>query len=111
MDAVEFLKEKNRMCHAVKCESDSCPLFKYESCISALVGNEIEEAVSAVEEWSKSHHIKTRQSEFLKHYPNVVRRDNIIDIPPCHVESWMKDTCHGRSCDECRHDYWMEEID
>lgn len=45
--------------------------------------------------WCKEHPIKTRQSEFLKIFPNVITdSDGVIDIAPCTVEK-------RRMCYDC----------
>ena len=62
MDAVEYVKQRARMCdYYVNC--GDCPASNYERCAS-LDG--IPNLVSIVEQWAKEHPIKTRQSEFLK---------------------------------------------
>lgn len=112
MEAETFLREKNRMCKNVKCDEDSCPLFKYNGCIGCLKDNEIKEAISAVEEWSKSHPIKTRQSDFLKLYPNARIIEGIIDICPQRLGYFTDKECYHEAsdCAKCQHEFWMEEI-
>lgn len=71
MDAVEFLRTAYRMCDTYS-ECDSCPA----ACNSCFV-NPIDRrrnpdgVVAAVENWAKDHPVKTRQSEFLKMFPNA----------------------------------------
>ncbi len=62
MDAVEYVKQRERMCdYYIDC--DDCPAGYYEGCSSL---DRISELVPIVEQWSKEHPVKTRQSEFLK---------------------------------------------
>ena len=74
MDAVEYLKEKVRMCIEHRCRN--CPLGKagdeqYYSTCRACEEEHPEEAVEVVKKWSAEHPKKTRQSEFLKMFPNM----------------------------------------
>ena len=67
MDAVEYVKQRDRMCdYYVNC--GDCPASQYERCVSL---NEIPNLVPIVEKWAKEHPIKTRQSELLKLFPNM----------------------------------------
>lgn len=71
MDALEFLKERRRLCSCYE-ECISCPLKGVKCNINNFVTDEhYSKIIATVEKWSKEHPIKTRQSEFLKHYPNV----------------------------------------
>lgn len=57
MDAVKFIKEKDRMCDKYCC-CDGCPLENFKkgplSC-SAAISKEAEKAVSIVEKWSEEN--------------------------------------------------------
>ena len=119
MDAVEFFKTVNRLCENQSCRE--CPVCKEGVCIvmnmvrldGGLVES-IEETVSKVEQWAKDHPIKTRQSEFLKMFPNasIDRRDGILCIDPCAIDCTKKDNkkyCN-MTCTACRKDYWNEEV-
>lgn len=79
MDAVEFFKTANRLCKNRSCRE--CPVCKDGVCMvmhtlrrgDNLVKS-IEETISKVEQWEKGNPIKTRntrQSEFLKMFPNA----------------------------------------
>lgn len=71
----------------------------------------IEETVSKVEQWAKDHPVKTRQSEFLKMFPNasIDEDDGILCIRPCYVEEDIGCT-DGRNCDGCRRKFWLAEV-
>ena len=57
MDAVEFIKAQDRMCsHHNSC--DGCP-FEEDGCGSYDMAKHPEEAVEKVEEWIKTHPLKT----------------------------------------------------
>ena len=68
MDAVEYLKEKERMIasmrHCIGC--DNC---EYDDFCNGVMTNE--KQVALVEQWSKEHPIKTYKSEFLKLFPDA----------------------------------------
>lgn len=69
----------------------------------------IDETVSKVEQWAKDHPIKTRQSEFLKMFPNA----DIDCILPCDLDKNLKrGHCHDDDvgCFYCKQDYWNEEV-
>lgn len=56
---------------------------------------------------------KTRQSEFLKAYPNAKTNQGIIDICPGDIDKDF-DECKNYSigcCVECQRDYWLQEVE
>lgn len=71
----------------------------------------IGEMISIVEQWSKDHPIKTRQSEFLKMFPNakIGEDDGILCIKPCDIDKSIECT-DGKGCDDCYRKYWKEEV-
>lgn len=112
MDALKFLEECARMCNSIK-ECSSCPAYGKNCYItSVLDSRDKEPLVLAVEKWSKEHPIKTRQSEFLKMFPDVKIQHDVIDIGPCILDKKIKDSC-GRNgtCFDCRKKYWLEEVE
>ena len=68
MDAVEFIKERNRMCKSFGDGCWKCPAYKNSGCIAAFWEEEI---VPIVEKWSKENPRKTRQDVFLEQYPEA----------------------------------------
>lgn len=69
----------------------------------------IEGTVSKVEQWAKDHPVKTRQSEFLKMFPNAAIDDGVLCISPCKIEKDI--VCvNGKSCNECCREYWLAEV-
>lgn len=114
MDAVDFFKTVNRLC-GQGCAK--CPVCKKDICMvrrAAMLSNasveSIEEMVSKVEQWVKDHPVKTRQSEFLKMFPNADLCRDVINILPCSVEKEMSKCCDNKRCVECRREYWLEEM-
>ena len=114
MDAVEYVKQRERMCeHYVHC--GDCPVGDYQGCASL---NEIPKMVPIVEKWAKEHPVKTRQSEFLKMWPNAeISDDGLPTVAPCQLNIELlqcesQDDCEGRGvCDKCRRDFWLKEIE
>ena len=76
MDALKFVRERNRMCKSFG-EGEgcmSCPVYKKGNHCMAILWKE--EIVPIVEKWSKEHPYKTRQSEYLKQWPKTRVEDN-----------------------------------
>lgn len=117
MDVVKFVKSVNRLC---KNQSGcaKCPIWGKGMCMASFgdysVEN-IEETISKVEQWAKDHPLKTRQSEFLKRFPNA----DLTRLQPCMIEKDKRQMWCGKyadfgangCCDECRYAYWNEEVD
>lgn len=106
MDAVDFIKERNRMCDFYKsCKIKGCPAENL-SCDSleetAIQGFKL---IRDVEQWSKEHPRKTILQDFLEKYPNAELNDDGVpelclywlgykDMPLCNrigcVECWNR---------------------
>ena len=85
MDALEFIRERDRMCGAhPKC--GGCEAYNkenYSCCVELKSCEEPEVQISIVEQWSKDHPRKTRQSEFLKMFPEaIIGDDGALDLCP-----------------------------
>ena len=113
MDAVEFLKARSRMCNDNVCEGD-CPLFY---CCNDRIDDNMVELVSIVEQWAKEHPVKTRQSEFLKMWPDAeVGDDGYPSVAPCQLYKDMEEKnedgvcCKNCGCGICRRDFWLKEV-
>lgn len=64
--------------------------------------------------WCEEHPIKTRQSEFLKMFPNARKVNNtgMLSICPNIVDTtFSKSFCESRSCLDCYKNYWLAEVD
>lgn len=111
MNAVEFFKTVYRLCKNQACEK--CPIWEKGTCMAGVCDysvENIEKTISKVEQWAKEHPIKTRQSEFLKMFPNADLCRDVINILPCSVEKEMSKCCDNKRCVECRREYWLEEV-
>lgn len=110
MDAVEYVKTQYRLCRS-KDNCSECPLQDKENCGCIMDTIEyVEKAVQIVEQWAKDHPVKTRQSEFLKMFPNAEFCRDVINILPCSIEKEMCKYCDNSKCEECRKDYWLSEV-
>lgn len=121
-EKAKLIRDYARMCKSkIGIDCDECELNKnkkYSSC-ELFMMKEPEKAVEIIEEWSAEHPIKTRQSEFLEQYPEVVKDEHgVINISPCVIERsrFMKNgksTCNTpeKLCGQCRHEYWNEEVE
>lgn len=116
MDAIKFLKERNRMCitnvscydcpaHDLGC-SNSCK-FAMENWASP------EQQINLVKEWSAAHPLQTRQSVFMEQWPYVWLDGNrVISLSPCTLSKEYRDmNCDLRDCAECRKEFWMKEVE
>ena len=114
MDVVEYVKQRRRMCdYYVNC--GDCPACDYEWCSSL---NGIPKMVTIVEKWAKEHPAKTRQSEFLKMWPDAeIGDDGLLSISPCQLKVELlqcesQEDCEKRGvCGKCRCDFWLKEIE
>lgn len=114
MDAVEYVKQRERMCdYYVNC--NDCPAGHYEECSSL---NGVFKLVSIVEQQTKEHPAKTRQSELLKLFPDAsVLYDEYLNICPAQLSSECRDKetggCYdpGVDCGKCKRDFWLKEIE
>lgn len=116
MDAVKFMDERARMCNACN-QCHGCPITDW--CGEGLreQARYSADIVAAVEKWSAAHPRKTRQSEFLRAYPNATLDINKVVIA-CPTVLYGDSVCPrltsdgDRSilCTECRRGFWLEEV-
>lgn len=120
MDAVKFIQERNRMCNSFDGGCKGCPAFsacKDELCCAVGPESTLDTTaqIAMVEEWSAAHPRKTRRSVFLEQYPNakVVDGTDMVYVWPCEIEWGMEDVehCNSISCDDCRREFWMQEVE
>ena len=113
MDAVEYLKALGRLGNNYLC-GDNCPLI--DSCDDESDDGYVRK-VQIVEQWAKEHPAKTRQSEFLKQWPDAeVGDDGYPSVAPCQLYKDIEEKdengvcCKNCGCAECRRDFWLKEI-
>lgn len=120
MDAVKFLEERNRMCKSFSPDCEGCRVDEakpvVDECFRWILDNP-ERAVQIVEQWSAAHPRKTRQSEFLRQWPNAkIRKNGVVDILPClmDIKFRTEDGGCGRPdllCEDCCREFWLEEVE
>lgn len=101
MDAVKFIEERNRMCGTM----------------SEVWGVDAAQIVKNTEEWAAAHPPKTRQSVFLKQYPEAkIDGGDCLELCPCAISATHRDE-YGRcaivdtKCFICRREFWMQEVE
>lgn len=117
MDALEFLRERKRMCiYYGHCEG--CPLEEVSCALEQTDSDgDYGIVIATVEQWSKEHPIKTRQNVFLEQWPEAkVADDGILMLCPVVVSSTYRNQYGGcktpcASCDDCCRKFWMQEAD
>ena len=112
-----------RMCITENKYCRECPLSELNTnknvyCAEYLLKYP-DKANEIILKWCEEHPIKTRQSEFLKMFPNAqISSDGVIEIMPCAIEKnkhiTSNSSCtvaHGfNNCDECRKKFWLAEV-
>lgn len=108
MEALEFLKAAKRRYKSNPDENFSAIYFDEP---------DFEGYVKDVEEWGKSHPVKTQQSVFLEQYPDAyISNDGLLNIAPCQlcvglIRGDSIEDCKNRGlCAECRRKFWMQEV-
>jgi hypothetical protein len=113
MEALEFLKERKRMCNSYDgCKG--CPFGDSKCVIESTISDEdFKRIVATIEQWSKEHPRKTRQSVFLEQWPEaeISFTDGCLTLNPCKFYKKMRKECVGRLCSDCRREFWMQEVE
>lgn len=114
MDALEFVRERNRMCKSFGGKCNGCPADS-NTCCNTFEWQE--DLVAIVEKWSAAHPRKTRQSEFLKQCPEAAIDDyGVLRICPCLISTSHRNDRGGcahtdSNCIDCRREFWMQEVE
>lgn len=110
MDAVEFYRQFARYCTNSYC--GACNIVDYCK-TKTKDGRDAEKIVREIEQWAKDHPVKTRQSEFLKMFPDA----NMSHIEECFCVRHFDNAkiCEfsvptGEMCKKCRYKFWNEEV-
>ena len=115
MEALEFLKERKRMCRSFGGSCRGCPCEKVRCVINAHVSDDdYKRIVAAVEEWSAAHPRKTRQSVFLEQYPQAdIDSTGLLILCPKRISADIRVTadCLRQECSDCRREFWMQEVE
>nr|DAL02795.1 MAG TPA: hypothetical protein [Caudoviricetes sp.] len=116
MDALEFLRERERMCNSYDgCKG--CPCEKARCALNSLTSdNDYKRIVVMVEEWSAAHPRKTRQDVFLEQWPEAkIDNGGCLAVCPYYVSATHRDkygccVVRGKSCCDCRREFWMKVV-
>lgn len=116
MDALEFLRVRKRICYLYD-ECNDCPL-KNTVCtdIETTSDKDFKRAIATVEQWSKEHPLKTRQSVLLKQFPDAeLDESGVITICPAQLFDDHRNIdggCKNPSiaCTDCRREFWMQKL-
>lgn len=113
MDALEFVRERNRMCKSFGVECENCPANKDSRCIDINLDEEI---VPIVEKWSKENPRKTRLDVFLEQHPEEkLNVREVLDLCPITSATYEYGSGHcknpDKSCGLCRREFWLEKVE
>ena len=118
MDAVEFIKAIDRLCKAQK-DCCDCPLREHacDENVSTIMKHynveSVQKMVQICEQWAKDHPVKTRQSEFLKMFPNAKMENIERSFCTAHFDSTKmckESNPSNEKCIACRYRFWNEEV-
>lgn len=111
MDAVEFLDKVDRLSKRGSAEEK----MRYNDYRTA---GDNTWAVKFVEQWGAAHPAKTRQSEFLKQWPEAgLMQDGVITICPLMISAAYRDrngACNKSQsdrCADCKREFWLAEVE
>lgn len=117
MDAVNFIKEKERMCNT--CGSCLlCPAWLDDGCIfRARSSFAPEQQVNTVKVWAEQHPVKTRQDVFLEQYPEAeIDLNGLLAVCPASIFLSHRGKGGGcsdfhKNCAECRREFWLQKVE
>ena len=108
MDTTKFMMAMGRICRNNQCED--CMLnFFCQKIWYERTKEDVEKATKLVEELLENRPAKTRQTEFLKKFPNAA-----VSILPCWLDETLAEDCddgYPRECVECRKEFWNKVIE
>ena len=117
MDALEFLMERKRLCDSYR-GCVVCPFGAAECVFRDMTSEDnCKRIVTAVEQWSKEHPCKTRQSVFLEQYPEAeIDANGVVGLCPMSISAAHRDSdgeCNYPEllCRDCRREFWMQEVE
>lgn len=115
MDALEFLRERKRMCNSYS-HCEGCPLDESKCVIDSTISDEdCKRIAAAIEQWSKEHPRKTRQSVFLEQWPEAeLYPDGVLGLCPKKVSVAYRNgnSCAKTiACGDCCRKFWMQKAE
>lgn len=112
-----FFEELDRMCNTVNGygEVEDCVFYKpHYGCCGYMhwLPDGVEKAVTVLQKWSDEHPKKTRQSEFIKMFPNAQMERRHLAFCPKLFNNTLKCRKDGSGgCRVCIEKYWSEEVE
>ena len=117
MDALEFLMERKRLCGSYR-GCVGCPFGAADCVVRDMTSDHsCMRIVAAVEQWSKEHPRKTRQSVFLEQYPEAeIDANGAVGLcqmftSAAHRDSDGECNLQDKMCRDCRREFWMQEVE
>lgn len=103
MDAVDFIKERNRMCAYYTGECAGCPAKREDvMCYGDPLAYQTVNIVEIVEKWSSEHPQRTMLQDFLEKYPKIELNAAGVPIRFCpHFLGYSKVVDCSISCQTC----------
>lgn len=116
MNVIEIMREFGKMCsieseHGCSGCGLSCDFNGTGETCEKFMAENPEKAVEIVEKWVAEHPKKTRQSEFLKMFPNAKMMGGVLGIRPCDVDSEVECPDREERCTRCYKKYWLAEVE
>ena len=117
MDAIQFIKERDRMCKTYG-NCSQCPACLDNECIVARrSGFAPEQQINTVKVWAEQHPRKTRQDVFLEQYPEALLDVNgLLDMCPAPIflsHRLVGGGCRDphKKCVDCKREFWLKEVE
>lgn len=102
--AVNYGKEKKRMCKYFKYNCANCPLHSsrngFNISCHMMVEEKPTEAIAIVQKWSDEHPVKTIKEDFLEKYPNAPLQSNKVP-KSCPYHLGYEERCKYTDCEIC----------
>lgn len=102
MDAVEFIKERRRMCLSYE-DCIGCPFEDGKPISCEIQSKTARQLVEIVEQWSQDHPQKTMMQDFFEKFPNAPKDDfGAPCLCPADV-GYKEKSCEATDCNclEC----------
>ena len=111
MDAVKFIKERNRMCKSFGDRCTGCPASNGVCAVGQGSTLDATAQVAIVEKWSAAHPCKTRQSEFLNLFPDADLSTGTVNVCPNSLYEGKCDCARYQNCLSCKREFWSQEVE
>lgn len=110
MDAVKFLMYCKEFCHNQP-NCIGCPVSCFGNCVFPESEDEAKGIINKIEQWKNERPVNTRQSEFLKMFPDAKISGGYLFCPQ--NVNWRyvpAEGCDPNRCRDCCREFWMQEV-